>query len=60
MNNNVLDGLDEATRKEVEKLLKVTREKDGDEEYIIAQFELEEYMDKNEKYELGVRFLKNM
>ncbi|WP_201511359.1 DUF2971 domain-containing protein [Psychrobacter alimentarius] len=38
----------------------MTREKDGDEEYIIAQFELEEYMDKHEKYELGVRFLKNI
>ena len=60
MNIDDMEGLDEATRKEVEKLLAVTREKDGDEEYIIAQFELEEYMDKNEKYELGVRFLKNI
>lgn len=42
MNIDELNGLDEVTRKEVEKLLKVTREKDGDEEYISAQFELDE------------------
>ena len=60
MNTDELNGLDEVTRKEVEKLLKVTREKDGDEEYISAQFELEDYMDKNKKYELGVKYLKNI
>ncbi|MFP3456689.1 DUF2971 domain-containing protein [Psychrobacter sp. SIMBA_152] len=60
MSIDELNGLDEVTRKEVEKLLKVTREKDGDEEYISAQFELEDYMDKNKKYELGVKYLKNI
>lgn len=60
MNNNVLDGLDEATRKEVEELLKVTRKKDGDEEYIRAQFELSNYMDRIKNYELGVKYLKNI
>ncbi|MGO2504557.1 MAG: hypothetical protein ACTH7L_00410 [Psychrobacter alimentarius] len=60
MNIDDMEGLDEETRKEVEKLLKVTREKDGDEEYISAQFELEDYMDKNRKYELGVKYLKNI
>ncbi|MGB6925226.1 hypothetical protein [Psychrobacter sp.] len=52
MNIDELNGLDEVTQKEVEKLLKVTREKNGDEEYISAQFELEDYMDKNKKYEM--------
>lgn len=60
MNVDELEGLDEATRKEIEELQKVTREKDGDEEYISAQFELEDYMDKNKKYELGVKYLKNI
>ncbi|PKG60389.1 hypothetical protein, partial [Psychrobacter sp. Choline-3u-12] len=60
MNIDELNGLDEVTQKEVEKLLKVTREKNGDEEYISAQFELEDYMDKNKKYELGVKYLKNI
>lgn len=60
MNIDDLEGLDEETRKEIEELQKVTREKDGDEEYISAQFELEDYMDKNRKYELGVKYLKNI
>ncbi|MGP9518668.1 hypothetical protein [Psychrobacter sp. AOP7-C1-14] len=60
MSIDELNGLDEVTRKEVEKLLKVTREKDGDEEYINAQLELEDYMDKNKRYELGVKYLKNI
>ena len=60
MNIDDLTGLDDKTRKEVEELLQVTREKDGDEEYISAQFELEDYMDKNKKYELGVKYLKNI
>ena len=60
MNTDDMDGLDEATRKEVEALQKVTRERDGNEEYISAQFELEDYMDKNKKYELGVKYLKNI
>lgn len=60
MNIDDMEGLDEETRKEVEKLQKVTREKDGDEEYISAQFELEDYMDRNRKYELGVKYLKNI
>ena len=60
MNIDDLKDLDDETRKEIEILLKVTREKDGDEEYISAQFELEDYMDKNKKYELGVKYLKNI
>lgn len=60
MNIGDLTGLDDKTRKEVEELQKVTREKDGDEEYISTQFELEDYMDKNKKYELGVKYLKNI
>lgn len=60
MNIDDLTGLDDKTRKEVEELQKVTREKDGDEEYISTQFELEDYMDKNKKYELGVKYLKNI
>ena len=60
MNIDDMEGLDEETRKEIEELMKVTREGDGDEEYISAQFELEDYMDKNRKYELGVKYLKNI
>lgn len=60
MNVDDLKGLDDETCRKVAELLQVTREKDGDEEYISAQFELEDYMDKNKKYELGVKYLKNI
>ncbi|WP_413518877.1 hypothetical protein [Psychrobacter glacincola] len=35
-----LKGLDEETKKEIEELQKVTREKDGDEAYALAQFNM--------------------
>ena len=60
MNVDDLKGLDDETCRKVAELLQVTREKDGDEEYISAQFELEDYMNKNEKYELGVKYLENI
>ena len=60
MNIDDMEGLDKETRKEVEKLLTVTREKDGDQEYISAQFELSSYMDSIKKYELGIKHLENI
>lgn len=60
MNIDELNGLDEVTRKEVEKLLKVTRERDGDEEYINTQLEIERHMARNGKFELGIKYLKNI
>ena len=60
MNVDDLKGLDDETCRKVAELLQVTREKEGDEEYISAQFELEDYMNKNEKYELGVKYLENI
>ena len=39
---------------------KITREKDGDDVYINAQFELERHMASNGEFELGIKFLKNI
>ena len=60
MDANILEGLDDATRKEVEKLLQVTREKDGNEKFVSAQFKLDEYMFNNKKWRLSINFLKNI
>ena len=40
MNIEDMEGLDEATRKEIEELQKVTRERDGSEAYALAQFDI--------------------
>ena len=40
MNLDDMEGLDEETRKEIEELQKVTREKDGDEAYAESQFNI--------------------
>lgn len=40
MNIDDMEGLDDATRKEIEELMKVTREKDGDYTYALAQLDL--------------------
>ena len=55
-----LNELDEKTREEVKSLLKVTRETHSDEEYILAQFQLESHMLENGQSKIGVRFLRNI
>lgn len=60
MNIDDLEGLDGETKKEIEELQKITREKDGDDVYINAQFELERHMASNGEFELGIKFLKNI
>ena len=55
-----MEGLDAETRKKIEELQKVTREKDGDEKYVNAQLEIESHMARNGKFELGVKYLKNI
>lgn len=49
MNINDMEGLDEETRKEIEELMKVTREKDGDEEYALAQLNIGATLVKNDE-----------
>lgn len=44
-----MEGLDEETRKEIEELMKVTREKDGDEEYALAQLNIGATLVKNDE-----------
>ena len=41
MNNDDIEGLDEATRKKIEELQKVTREEDGCRSYASAQMAIE-------------------
>lgn len=49
MNINDMEGLDDATRKEIEELMKVTREKDGNEAYAEAQFRIGMLLYKNKE-----------
>lgn len=49
MNTDDMEGLDEETRKEIEELQKVTREKDGDEAFAEAQATIGEFLIKKEE-----------
>ena len=65
MDDNLLDGLDEATRKKAEALLQVTREKDGNKAYAQAQIDIFRYMLKtyefgNDKLDNGIFYLRNV
>lgn len=65
MDANVLEGFDDATRKEVEKLLQVTREKDGNKAYASAQIDIFRYMLKtyefgDDKLDNGIFYLRNV
>ncbi|WP_199507381.1 MULTISPECIES: hypothetical protein [unclassified Psychrobacter] len=65
MEDNLFDGLDEATRKELEKLLQVTREKDGNKAYANAQIDifryiLEPYEFGHDKLDNGIFYLRNV
>ena len=55
MNADDMDGLDEATRKEVEALQEVTRERDGNETYAEAQFEIGSIYLKNNNLESALK-----
>ena len=50
-----MEGLGEATRKEIEELQKVTREKDGDEEYAFAQLRKGNLLYENSKTKEALR-----
>lgn len=60
MNIDELEGLDEATRKEVEKLLTVTREKDGNEEYVYSRFSIFYKVRLLEDCNIGIEALKDI
>jgi len=65
MNIDDMEGLDEATRKEVEKLLTVMRENDGNEAYAKAQIDIFRYMLKtyefgDDKLDNGIFYLRNV
>lgn len=49
-----MEGLDEETRKEIEELQKVTREKDGDEAFAEAQATIGEFLIKKKKPEKAI------
>ena len=49
MNNDDIEGLDEATRKKIEELQKVTREEDGCRSYASAQMAIGEHLAKNNR-----------
>lgn len=55
-----MEGLDEETRKEVEELLKVTRKKDGDEEYASSRFDIFYKTRELDGYNIGINALKNI
>lgn len=65
MDDNLLDGLDEATRKKAEALLQVTRENDGNKAYAQAQIDIFRYMLEtyefgNDKLDNGIFYLRNV
>ncbi|WP_201596741.1 hypothetical protein [Psychrobacter vallis] len=60
MNIDDLDGLDEVTRKEVEELLKVTREKNRGEVFAQTQFKIYDCLLSVQKYDLALDVLENM
>lgn len=49
MNIDDMEGLDEATRKEIEELSKITRKKDGNNTYAEAQFRIGKLLNENNK-----------
>ena len=55
-----MEGLDEETRKEVEELLKVTRKKDGDEEYASSRFDIFYKTRELDGYNIGINALKDI
>ncbi|WP_201503284.1 DUF2971 domain-containing protein [Psychrobacter aquimaris] len=57
MNIDDMEGLDEETRKKIEELQKVTREKDGDEAFTAAQLKIFSTSFSNEDYSLGYEAL---
>lgn len=60
MNIDDMEGLDEETRKKVELSLQVTREKDGDAEYISSRFYIFYETRKLEGYNIGINALKDI
>ena len=60
MEDSLFDGLDEATRKEIEELMKVTREKDGNSNYARAQFIISTHRLYNKEYDLSLEYLKKI
>lgn len=54
MNIDDMEGLDKKTRKEIEALQKVTREKDGNEAFAEAQATIGEFLIKNKKPEKAI------
>lgn len=57
MNIDDLEGLDEETRKKIEELQKVTRERDGGEAFADAQFQIQDYRLANKQYDLSIKTL---
>ena len=55
-----VEGLDEATRKEIEELLKVTREKDGNEAFAKSRFAIFRKVYLSECFEIGIKALKDI
>ena len=53
-----LEGLDEATQKEIEELMKVTRESESDEQFSLSQRKLAEIFYKNGLLDEAVRVSK--
>lgn len=58
MNIDDLEGLDEATQKEIEELMKVTRESESDEQFSLSQRKLAEIFYKNGLLDEAVRVSK--
>ncbi|WP_440454482.1 hypothetical protein [Psychrobacter sp. ASPA161_9] len=60
MNIDDLKGLNKATRKEIEELQKVTREKDGSESYVSSRFLIFDKSSLLKDYDKGILALKDI
>lgn len=60
MNVDDMEGLDEETRKEIEELQKVTREKDGNESYVSSRFLIFEKSSLLKDYDKGILALRDI
>lgn len=60
MNDDGLEGLDEATRKEIEELDKVTREEDGNEKFAKAQLRIGNIFTINRNFENAIKAWKKV
>lgn len=60
MNIDELEGLDDATRKEIEELLAITREVHGDKAFAISRFNIFRRTYLSEHYDVGIKALKEI